>query len=95
MDFGQLEQNGGDTAIPGNTKSTNFVFLPCWGGVTSVSLPPLRDNYREAPCCISTLPLEIEGLTIFRDYNATNRFYYMPRSPRLTIEGSAIRCSSC
>jgi hypothetical protein len=34
-------------------------------------------------------PLEIEGLTVYRDYNASNRFYYMPKSPRLTMEGSA------
>ncbi len=30
--------------------------------------------------------LELHGITLFRDYNAPNRFYYMPRSPHLTIE---------
>ena len=30
--------------------------------------------------------LELEGVTLFRDYNAPNRYYYMPRSPRLSVE---------
>ncbi len=33
--------------------------------------------------------LELEGLTIFRDYNSARRFHYMPRAPRLTMEGGA------
>jgi hypothetical protein len=33
--------------------------------------------------------LELEGLTIFRDYNSTKRFHYMPRAPRLTTEAGA------
>lgn len=32
-------------------------------------------------------PLEIEGVTLFRDFNTPNRFYYMPRAPHLTHEG--------
>ena len=30
---------------------------------------------------------ELEGVTLFRDYNSPNRYYYMPRSPHLTVEG--------
>lgn len=30
--------------------------------------------------------LQVEGLTLFRDYNAPNRFYYMPSAPHLTVE---------
>ena len=30
---------------------------------------------------------EIEGVTLFRDYNSRNRFYYMPRAPHMTVEG--------
>ncbi len=30
--------------------------------------------------------LELHGVTLFRDYNATSRYYYMPRSPRLSRE---------
>src|SRR5262245_39821556 len=30
---------------------------------------------------------ELEGVTLFRDYNSQNRYYYMPRSPHLTVEG--------
>jgi hypothetical protein len=33
--------------------------------------------------------LELEGLTLFRDYNDPKRFHYMPRSPRLSTEGGA------
>lgn len=33
--------------------------------------------------------LELHGLTIFRDYNTPTRFYYMPRSPRLSSDGGA------
>jgi hypothetical protein len=33
--------------------------------------------------------LELQGLTIFRDYNSPSRFYYMPRAPHLTVEGGA------
>src|SRR5258705_12252084 len=28
---------------------------------------------------------EVEGITLFRDFNARNRFYYMPRAPRLSV----------
>lgn len=31
--------------------------------------------------------LELQGLTIYRDYNDRERFYYLPRSPHLTMEG--------
>lgn len=31
--------------------------------------------------------LELEGVTVFRDFNTPNKFYYMPRAPRLTTEG--------
>lgn len=30
--------------------------------------------------------LELNGLTIYRDYNDRARFYYMPRAPRLSME---------
>ncbi|HYG61649.1 MAG TPA: hypothetical protein VEL74_03640, partial [Thermoanaerobaculia bacterium] len=33
--------------------------------------------------------LELEGLTLFRDYNDPKRFYYMPRAPHLTVENGA------
>lgn len=28
---------------------------------------------------------EVEGITLFRDFNSPNRFYYMPRAPRLSV----------
>ncbi len=31
--------------------------------------------------------LELEGVTLFRDYNTPSRYYYMPRAPHLTLEG--------
>jgi hypothetical protein len=30
--------------------------------------------------------LELEGVTLFRDYNSPNRYYYMPRAPHLSVE---------
>ena len=33
--------------------------------------------------------LELQGLTIFRDYNTPTRFYYMPRAPLSAIAWSA------
>src|SRR6266542_976431 len=33
--------------------------------------------------------LELDGVTVFRDFNSPTRFYYMPRAPRLTMEGGA------
>jgi hypothetical protein len=29
---------------------------------------------------------EVEGVTLFRDYNSRNRFYYMPRAPHMTVK---------
>ncbi len=31
--------------------------------------------------------LELEGVTLFRDYKTPSRYYYMPRAPHLTLEG--------
>ncbi len=33
--------------------------------------------------------LELQGLTLYRDYNDPKRYYYMPRSPRLAVENGA------
>src|SRR3954467_10818500 len=33
--------------------------------------------------------LELEGVTVFRDFNTPTKFYYMPRAPRLTTEAGA------
>lgn len=31
--------------------------------------------------------LEVHGLTVYRDYNDKSRFYYLPKSPRLAMDG--------
>jgi hypothetical protein len=60
--------------------------------VVAFRLPQQRSQ--EGTVLYLDAALELEGLTIFRDYNAPSRFFYMPRSPRLTMEAGQPMFSS-
>src|SRR4029079_12699168 len=49
--------------------------------------PPVGSHRGRTPVLYLDSPIELHGLTVFRDYNEPNTFHYMPGNPEISNDG--------